>query len=55
MDSEPEIESQVSQPMGEEPMPPIPSIAEVERITIIEDAVIRNLQITQCYHELAGD
>ena len=58
MDSEPEIENQASQPMGEEPMPlavpSIPSIAEVERITILEDAVIRNLQITQCYHELAG-
>lgn len=30
-----------------------PSIADVERICAVTDAVIRNLQITQCYHELA--
>jgi hypothetical protein len=31
----------------------IPTIADVERITTIDDPVIRNLQITQSYHELA--
>ena len=31
----------------------IPTIAEVERICNIADPVIRNLQITQCYHELS--
>jgi hypothetical protein len=37
-------------------LPPIdstPTVADVERIAAIPDAVIRNLQITQCYHELA--
>lgn len=33
---------------------PAPTIADVERIKNIKDPVIRNLQITQCYHELAG-
>lgn len=33
---------------------PIPSVADVQRIATIEDPVIRNLQITQCYHELAA-
>jgi hypothetical protein len=33
--------------------PPIPTIEEVQRITKIEDPIIRNLQITQCYHELS--
>ncbi len=31
---------------------PVPTPAEVERITALEDGVVRNLQITQCYHEL---
>lgn len=31
----------------------IPSIAEVERVAALGDPVIRNLRITQCYHELA--
>ena len=31
----------------------IPTIAEVERIAALVDPVQRNLQITQCYHELA--
>ena len=31
----------------------IPTVAEVERIAAVSDPVIRNLQITQCYHELA--
>ena len=29
------------------------TISEVERIAALSDAVLRNLQITQCYHELA--
>jgi hypothetical protein len=33
---------------------PIPTIEEVQRIINIDDPVIRNLQITQCYHELSG-
>ena len=31
----------------------IPTVAEVERIATLADPVLRNLQITQCYHELA--
>ncbi len=31
----------------------IPTLAEVDRIAALTDPVIRNLQITQCYHELA--
>ena len=34
--------------------PPIPTIEEVKRIINIEDPVIRNLQITQCYHDLSA-
>lgn len=34
--------------------PAIPTTDDVERITKIKDPVIRNLQITQCYHELAA-
>jgi hypothetical protein len=30
-----------------------PTLAQVEQITANPDAVIRNLQITQCYHELS--
>ncbi|RNC67179.1 MAG: hypothetical protein ED859_15870 [Desulfuromonadales bacterium] len=32
----------------------IPTIAEVARIAALDDPVIRNLQITQCYHELSA-
>jgi hypothetical protein len=35
------------------PAKEIPTIAEVERIAALTDAVLRNRQITQCYHELA--
>ena len=36
-------------------MPPtaIPTISDVARIAALPDPVLRNLQITQCYHELA--
>lgn len=34
-------------------MPPTPTVAEVERIAALTDPVIRNLHITQSYHELA--
>lgn len=33
---------------------PIPTSAEVDRIAALADPAIRNLQITQCYHELAA-
>jgi hypothetical protein len=33
--------------------PPIPTVEEVKQIENIADPVIRNLRITQCYHELA--
>src|SRR6476660_5043129 len=32
----------------------IPTVADVDRISSILDPVIRNLQITQCYHELSA-
>ncbi len=32
----------------------VPGLAEVDRIGALDDPVIRNLQITQCYHELAA-
>ncbi|MBZ0277832.1 MAG: hypothetical protein K8I60_16920 [Anaerolineae bacterium] len=32
---------------------PIPTVTDVDRIAALSDPVIRNLQITQCYHELA--
>lgn len=32
----------------------VPTVAEVERITGVADPVVRNLQITQCYHELSA-
>ena len=35
------------------PDDPIPTTADVDRIAALPDPVIRNLQITQCYHELA--
>ncbi|MCO6453386.1 MAG: hypothetical protein J5I90_21570 [Caldilineales bacterium] len=31
----------------------VPTTADVRRITVIDDPVIRNLNITQCYHEMA--
>ncbi len=31
----------------------IPSVIEVDRIALLSDPVSRNLQITQCYHELS--
>jgi hypothetical protein len=31
----------------------LPTLADIERISNLNDAVIRNLQITQCYHELS--
>jgi hypothetical protein len=33
---------------------PIPTVADVERISALADPVLRNLHITQCYHELAA-
>lgn len=30
-----------------------PTVAQVQQIAALEDPVVRNLQITQCYHELA--
>jgi hypothetical protein len=41
---------------GDEALMPhttIPTMAEVEQIASLEDATLRNLRITQCYHELA--
>ena len=35
-------------------MDPVPASAEVDRIATLGDPVLRNLQITQCYHELAS-
>ena len=41
--------------MGEHTMAlPVPTVADVERIAALNDSVLRNLQITQCYHELAA-
>jgi len=31
----------------------IPTIADVERISVISNPVVRNLNITQCYYELS--
>ena len=36
------------------PILPIPTTTDVNRITSLSDAVLRNLQITQCYHELTA-
>lgn len=33
---------------------PVPTVTEVDRISALPDPVIRNVQITQCYHELAA-
>ena len=35
------------------PTPASPTISEIEHIASLSDPVLRNLQITQCYHELA--
>ena len=35
------------------PLLPAPTVADVERIAALADPAVRNLQITQCYHELA--
>ena len=35
------------------PADTIPTTSDVERIAALSDPVLRNLQITQCYHELA--
>lgn len=37
-----------------QPNPSVPGVEDVQRITRIQDPVIRNLQITQCYHELSA-
>ena len=33
--------------------PPAPTAADVQRISALDNPVLRNLQITQCYHDLA--
>ncbi len=35
-------------------MEPVPDLAEVDRIAVLDDPVRRNLQITQCYYELSA-
>ena len=35
------------------PTDTIPAVSEIEQIATLPDPVVRNLQITQCYHELA--
>src|SRR5688572_8279700 len=30
----------------------VPTTADVDRIVALQDSIVRNLQITQCYHEL---
>ena len=35
-------------------MPTAPSLLDVERIANLGDPVLRNLQITQCYHDLSA-
>jgi hypothetical protein len=40
--------------MSSRPLPgPVPTVEDVDRIAALADPAIRNLQITQCYHELA--
>jgi hypothetical protein len=36
------------------PSDPIPTVVDIDRIAALSDPVIRNLQITHCYHELAA-
>jgi hypothetical protein len=38
---------------GDTVSPPVPTVADVERIAAVTDPVVRNLQITQCYCELS--
>ncbi|HSI80509.1 MAG TPA: hypothetical protein VK919_07650 [Solirubrobacterales bacterium] len=38
---------------GDSLSPPVPTVADVERIAAVSDPVVRNLQITQCYCELS--
>lgn len=33
---------------------PLPTVEDIDRIAALADPVIRNLQITQCYHELSA-
>jgi hypothetical protein len=47
------IDCEVSDmPSGTQPH--IPTVDEVDRIAALRDPIIRNLQITQCYHELSA-
>jgi hypothetical protein len=43
-------------PVGSDarPSPPAPSVDEIRRIAAIESAVVRNLEITYCYSQLAA-
>ena len=36
------------------PINSLPTMVDVDRIAALSDPVIRNLQITQCYHDLAA-
>ena len=38
---------------GDAVSPTAPTVAAVERIAALDDPVVRNLQITQCYSELS--
>ena len=38
---------------GDSVSPPVPTVADVERIAAVTDPVVRNLQITQCYCALS--
>ncbi len=35
------------------PQPTAPTVAEIERISLFQEPVVRNLKITQCYYELS--
>ena len=39
---------------GSFPASPVPTVSDVERIAGLQDPVLRNLQITQCYAELSN-
>ena len=32
----------------------VPTVANVDRIAALADPIVRNLQITQCYHEVSS-
>lgn len=32
----------------------VPTVADIDRIVALDDAILRNLRITQCYHELSS-